>query len=88
MKLRGGGSRGYPILSDLSQSTQYPVVLNGFNIVTEHSDVIKILFKFATEQFMPCSIESTKTRFGSRVIGRPTFWETCSSVVIHENMDS
>ena len=28
------------------------------------------------------------TRFGSRVFGRPTLWQTCTSVVSHEDMDS
>ena len=28
------------------------------------------------------------TRFGSRIFGRSTFWETCTSVVNHEDMDS
>ena len=30
----------------------------------------------------------TKERFESRVFGRPTFWETCASVVNHEDVDS
>ena len=29
-----------------------------------------------------------KTMLGSRVFGRPTFWQTCTSVVDHEDMDS
>ena len=29
-----------------------------------------------------------KTRFGSLVFGMATFWETCTSVVKHEDKDS
>ena len=37
---------------------------------------------------MQAQIKANVTRFGSRVLGRPTFWETCTSVVSHENMHS
>ena len=33
-------------------------------------------------------LKMTKTRFGSRVFGRSTFWKTCKSVVNYEDMDS
>ena len=26
------------------------------------------------------------TRFGSQIFGRPTFWQTCTSVVNHDSM--
>jgi len=34
------------------------------------------------------SFGTIKTRFGGRGFGQPTFWQTCTSVVNHEDMDS
>ena len=33
-------------------------------------------------------MEMVKTRFGGRGFGRPTFWQTSTSVANHEDMDS